>query len=63
MWKEKNNKLFRYKDETKGHILEHVNEAVQHKLAKLKNVAKNPINMSLHNSWGCLSQFLNLSEY
>ena len=50
MWREKNNKLFRYKDETKGHILEHVNEAVQHKLAKLKNVAKNPINMSLHNS-------------
>ena len=52
MWKERNNRLFRHKEETKEQILEQVKEAVRHKLAKLKNVAKDPINMSLHCSWG-----------
>ena len=63
MWRERNNRLFRQKEETKEQILEHVKEAVRHRLAKLKNVAKDPINMSLYSSWGCLSLFLNLLKY
>ena len=51
MWRERNNRLFRQKEETKEQILEHVKEAIRHRLAKLKNVAKDPINMSLYSSW------------
>ena len=52
MWKERNNRLFSQKEETKEQILEHVKETVRHRIAKLKNVAKDPINMFLHRSWG-----------
>ena len=52
MWRERNNKLFRQKRGNKGADIGTCKEAVQHRLAKLKNVVKDLINMFLHSSWG-----------
>ena len=32
--------------------MEYIKETVRYRLARLRNVAKDPINLSLHSSWG-----------
>ena len=44
--------IVKYKEETEEKILEHMKISVKHRLAGLKNVAFDSVNISLCSSWG-----------
>ena len=52
IWRERNCRIFRNKEETKEQIMEHIKTAIRHRLAGLRHVNPDPINLFLHNSWG-----------
>ena len=52
IWRERNCRLFKHKDETEEQILEHIKISIKHRLAKLRNVAFDSVNISLCSSWG-----------
>ena len=53
IWKERNNRIFVQKEESPEQILEHIKSSVRFRLAGLKRVAADTVNVSLCNSW-CL---------
>ena len=52
IWRERNSRIFRNKEETKKQIIEKIKTAVQHRLARLRHVNPDHVNLFLHNSWG-----------
>ena len=52
VWKERNNKIFKQKEENGDQIMEHIKFAVRYRLAGLRKVAIDEVNMSLSNTWG-----------
>ena len=52
VWRERNNKLFKQMEEKNEQIMEKIKEVYRHRTAKLRNVATDPVNMALHQSWG-----------
>ena len=52
VWRERNNRLFKQKEETTEQIMEKIEDVVRHRTAKLRNVATDAVNMALHRSWG-----------
>ena len=53
-WQERNHRVFRKKEAAKEQIIECIKEAIRYRLARLKRIATDPINISLHSSWGLL---------
>ena len=53
IWQENNIRIFK-KEAAKEQIIECIKEAVKYRLARLKRIAVDPINTSLHRSWGLL---------
>ena len=47
-------RIFRKKEAAKEQIIECIKEAVKYRLARLKRIAVDPNNTSLHRSWGLL---------
>ena len=50
IWREMNNRILRNKEEIKKQIMEHIKSVIQHKLARLRCVNLDPINLFLHDS-------------
>ena len=47
-------RIFKKNEAAKEQIIECIKEAVRYRLARLKRIAVDPINTSLHRSWGFL---------
>ena len=54
IWKERNCRLFQHKEETTLKILEDIMKVTWYRLAKLKKVEADEINIKLQKSWGLL---------
>ena len=52
IWKERNCKIYAQKFGTEEQILNKIKEVVRYRLAKLKNIKADSVNMFLHSSWG-----------
>ena len=52
IWRERNNRIFRNKEETKEQIMEHIKSVIRHRLAGLRCVNPDPVNLLLYDSWG-----------
>ena len=53
IWKERNNRIFKQKKESPEQILEYIKVSIRLRLAGLKSVVVDTVNVSLCNSW-CL---------
>ena len=52
VWKERNSRVFKQKEQDGDQIMEHVKFAVRYRLARLRKIVFNEVNMSLSNTWG-----------
>ena len=52
IWKERNNRIFKQKEEKEEQILEHIKTAVRYRIAALSHIVVDSVNLSLHDSWG-----------
>ena len=50
VWKERNNRVFKQKEEDGDQIIEHIKFAMRYKLAGLRKVVADEVNMSLSNT-------------
>ena len=50
IWRERNCRLFKHKEETEKQILEHMKISVKHRLTGLRNLASDSVNFSLCSS-------------
>ena len=58
IWRERNRRIFKQKEENTEHILEHIKTTVRYRLGGLKNVAADTINTSLRDTWGLFDSIL-----
>ena len=52
VWKERNNRVFKQKEEDGEQVMEYIKFAVRYRLAGLRKVAADEVNISLSNTWG-----------
>ena len=52
IWRERNCRIYAQKSGTEEQILNKIKEVVRYRLAKLKNIQADSVNMFLHSSWG-----------
>ena len=58
IWKERNNRLFVHKEESIEQVLEHIQISVRFRLAGLRDVAVDSVNVSLCSSWKLFDSIL-----
>ena len=60
IWKKRNGRIFGKMEQTAEQIIDHIKLAVRHRLASLKNVAPDTVNISLYRSWGLFDSIFSL---
>ena len=51
VWKERNYRLYMFREETNVQVLERIKQKIRHRLAGLKNVKVDQVNNSLYKAW------------
>ena len=54
IWRERNYRVFQHREETSVKILEDIMKVIRYRLAKLKKVKADEVNIMLYRSWGLL---------
>ena len=60
IWKERNGRIFGKMEQTAEQIIDHIKLVVRHRLASLKKVAPDTVNISLYRSWGLFDSIFSL---